>query len=75
MEPRNPVPERTPPKRYASTFGVIVIVVYKGARRVGVDDWSSLFQHINAIKKASPGYSFGIRHSEYTAPLIAEALD
>ncbi|XP_063719287.1 ciliary microtubule associated protein 1A-like isoform X2 [Symsagittifera roscoffensis] len=30
---------------------------------------------VTATRKAAPAFSFGIRHSEYTAPLIAEPTD
>jgi len=31
--------------------------------------------HYNAIKRSAPGYSFGIRHSQYSGPLIVDVAD
>ena len=32
-------------------------------------------ERVNVNKTAAPGYSFGIRHSQYEAPLIVEAKE
>jgi hypothetical protein len=29
-------------------------------------------ERVNVTKRSAPGYSFGIRHSQYSAPLIVE---